>query len=132
MDEIEFLKRKLMIDDYFAKEDDMDERRRAFKRLLLHYHPDKRRSDGSDVQRQVFEYLQSKQIEFKGSCSPTRHSVNELKLPMLRKINKGKENTSMKNKRREDERIKKVEEEKKKIERESTIANLKRKILEEE
>ena len=103
---------------------------RAFKRLLLHYHPDKRRSDHSDVQRQVFDYLQSKRIEFKGSCSPSRHSTNGLKLPMLRKLNK--ENTTMKNKRREDERSKKVEEEKKKVERESTIANLKKKILEEE
>ena len=40
--EIEFLKRKLMIDEFFKKETDPLLRKTAFKKLLMLYHPDKR------------------------------------------------------------------------------------------
>ena len=58
--EIEFLKRKILIEDFFKREQSKQRRNLVYKKLLLHYHPDKNKSIDINVAKSVFLFLQDK------------------------------------------------------------------------
>ena len=55
--EIEFIRRKIMIDEFFEQERDPDKRRKAYKKLLLHYHPDKRSKDQTIEKEMIDDHI---------------------------------------------------------------------------
>jgi len=63
--EIEYYKRKLVIDDFFKRVLDRERRKAVFKRLMLHYHPDKNKGLDPQLASQLFQYLRLNKIEFK-------------------------------------------------------------------
>ena len=73
--EIEFIRRKIMIDEYFEQEWNADKRRKAYKKLLLHYHPDKR-SKNQTIEKEMIDdhilrYLKTNVKKFKEPYRPS-------------------------------------------------------------
>ena len=56
----------MLIEDYFKNEKCDSKRGEVFRKLLLHYHPDKNKNLDEQTARDVFQFLQERKKSFKG------------------------------------------------------------------
>ena len=77
--EIEYIRWKIMIDEFFETERDPATRRKAYKKLLLHYHPDKWGNNQSlekeMIDDHILRYLKQNEKRFKEPYWQLSHST---------------------------------------------------------